>query len=73
MARFPTMVSYALTADNNPWKVLDPSVPPEEAGNYPDSAYSYHVDEYLSAAVNLGGPIIKDSRPSQEYPARKLK
>jgi outer membrane receptor protein involved in Fe transport len=50
----------ALTADNNPWKVLDPSVPPEEALNYPDSAYSYHRDKYLSAAINLGGPIVKD-------------
>jgi len=49
-----------LTADNNPWKVLDPSVPPEEAGDYPDSAYSYHIDKYLSAVVNLGGPIVKD-------------
>jgi len=50
----------ALTADNNPWKVLDPSVPLEEAGNYPDSAYSYHRDKYLSAAINLGGPVVKD-------------
>lgn len=50
----------ALTADNNPWKVLDPSVPPEEAGNYPDSAYSYYRDKYLSAAISLGGPIVKD-------------
>jgi len=50
----------ALTADNNPWKVLDPSVPPEEAYLYPDSAYSYHRDKYLSAAINLGGPVVKD-------------
>ena len=50
----------ALTADNNPWKVLDPGVPPEEAGNYPGSAYSYHRDKYLSAAINLGGPVVKD-------------
>jgi len=50
----------ALTADNNPWKVLDPNVPPEEAGNYPGSAYSYHRDRYLSAAINLGGPVVKD-------------
>jgi len=50
----------ALTADNNPWKVLDPSVPPEEGYLYSDSAYSYHCDKYLSAAFNLGGPIVKD-------------
>ncbi len=50
----------ALTADNNPWKVLDPGVPPEEAQNYPDSAYSYHLDKYYSAAFNLGGPVVKD-------------
>jgi len=50
----------ALTADNNPWKVLDPSIPPEEAYLYPDSAYSYHRDRYLSAAINLGGPVVKD-------------
>ena len=49
-----------LTDDNNPWKVLDPSVPPEEAGNYPDSAYSFQIDKYLSASVNLGGPVFKD-------------
>ena len=50
----------ALTADNNPWKVLDPSIPPTEAQNYPDSAYSYHVDKYYFASLNLGGPIVKD-------------
>jgi hypothetical protein len=50
----------ALTADNNPKKVLDPSVPPEEARDHAGSAYSYHRDYYLSAAINLGGPIIKD-------------
>jgi hypothetical protein len=50
----------ALTADNNPWQVLDPSVPPEEAGNYPDSAYSYRRDKYLYAGINLGGPVVKD-------------
>jgi len=50
----------ALTADNNPWKVLDPSVPPEEAYLYPDSAYSYDVDKYYFASFNLGGPIVKD-------------
>jgi hypothetical protein len=49
-----------LTADNNIKKVLDPSVPPEEAYLYPDSAYSYHRDKYLSAAINLGGPVVKD-------------
>jgi len=63
--RFSGTLSYygqfdALTADNNPWKILDPSVPPEEAGNYPDSAYSYHRDKYLSAGINLGGPVVKD-------------
>ena len=49
-----------LTADNNPWKVLDPNVPPEDAGDYPDSAYSYHRDKYYYASFNLGGPIVKD-------------
>ena len=50
----------ALTADNNPLKVLDPSIHPDDAGDYPDSAYSYHVDKYYFAAFNLGGPIVKD-------------
>ena len=50
----------ALTDDNNPFPVLDPSVPLEEADNYPDSYYSYRIKKYLSAAINLGGPIIKD-------------
>jgi hypothetical protein len=50
----------SLTADNNIKTPLDPSVPPEEAGDYPDSAYSYHRDKYYYAAINLGGPVIKD-------------
>ena len=50
----------SLTADNNIKTPLDPSVPPEEAGDYPDSAYSYHRDKYYYASFNLGGPIVKD-------------
>jgi hypothetical protein len=50
----------ALTDDNNPLKPLDPSIHPDDAGDYPDSAYSYNVDTYYFAAFNLGGPILKD-------------
>ena len=50
----------SLTADNNIKTPLDPSVPPEETGDYPDSAYSYHRDKYYYASINLGGPVIKD-------------
>jgi len=50
----------ALTDDNNAFKVLDPSVPPQEADNYPGSYYSFQIKKYLSAGLTLGGPILKD-------------
>lgn len=49
-----------LTADNNIKNVLDPSVPPEEAYLYPDSAYSFHIKRNYYASFNLGGRIVKD-------------
>ena len=50
----------SLTADNNPKEKLDPSVPPEDAYLYPDSAYSYHRDQYYYASFALGGPVVKN-------------
>ena len=63
--RFSGSLSYygqfdALTADNNPLTPLDPSIHPDDAGDYPDSTYSYNIDTYYFAAFNLGGPIVKD-------------
>jgi len=62
---FSGSISYygqfdALTDDNNPKEVLDPSIPVEESYLYPDKAYSYHRDEFYYLTFNLGGPIIKD-------------
>jgi len=42
-----------LTDDNNPGADVVQSIPP-------DKVYSYHRDQYLNAAFNLGGPIVKD-------------
>ncbi len=63
--RFEGGLSYygqfqSLTADNNPKEKLDPSVPADEAYLYPNKAYSYNRDKFLSASFNLGGPIVKD-------------